>query len=159
MSAPLHIRYALVGTGWSSCVVEHEGTHIELSASYLSDALGNLVKAALAIASSFRTVEFGFDEEPGEYRWVLEANENNVLRFRLLEFQDLWGYKPNAEGRLLLDASITPIVFAKAVHACAAEVLQEHGEKGYAEKWAEHPFPTRELELLAEVIAGLENDA
>jgi hypothetical protein len=156
MSAPLHIRYSLVGTGWSSCVVEYEGFRIELSASYLSDALGNLVRAALAAASGFRTVEFGFDEEPGEYRWVLEATENNILRFRLLEFQELWGYKPNAEGRLMLDASTTPLAFAKAVHACATEALREHGEKGYAEKWAEHPFPTRELELLEEAIAGWE---
>lgn len=156
MTEALRISYAIVGTGWSECVVEVGAKRVEVSASYLSDALGNLVLSALAVAAGFRAIEFGFDEEPGEYRWVLEALDNNALRFRLLEFPDLWGHKSNDEGRLLLEASTTPVAFAKAVRACASAVLQEYGAKGYAEKWAEHCFPERELALLGEAIAGWE---
>lgn len=156
MNDPFRISYKLVGTGWSECTVQTGTCRAEVSASYLSDALGNLVLSALAVASGFRTVEFGFDEEPGEYRWVIEATDNNSVRVRLLEFPELWGHKANDVGRLLLEASITPLLYAKAVQTCAAAVLQEHGVKGYAEKWAEHPFPQQELELLGNAIAGWE---
>lgn len=156
MNDPLCISYTLAGTGWSKCVVEANDSRAELSASYLSDALGNLVLSAIAVASGFHTAEFGFDEEPGEYRWSLIAVDNNTIRLRLFEFEELWGNKPTASGRLHLETTLTPLAYAKAVHACAAAVQKEHGVAGYAEKWAEHPFPAHLLELLATSIARWE---
>ena len=152
----LSIDYKLTGAGWSACTLEARSAHIELSASYLSDALGNMLLSATAIASGFRTTEFGFDEEPGEYRWVVETLENNVTTLRILEFQELWGYKPNDAGRQIFEASTTPVQYAKAVHACASRVLEEYGLKGYTERWTEHPFPEKQLALLGEVISSWE---
>lgn len=156
MSEPLRISYALVGTGWSTCVVEAGSQRAEVTASYLSNALSNLVLSALSMASGFRTVVFGFDEEPGEYRWVLEVTDNNTVRLRLLEFPELWGHEPNEAGRLLLEVSTTPVAYAKAVQTCASAVLEQYGAAGYAEKWAEGSFPERELALLGAAIAGWE---
>lgn len=133
MAAPLRINYKLHGAGWSACTVEAEGQTIELSASYLSDALGNLVIAAYAIASGFQAAAFEITEEPGEYRWVLEARENSVLRLRILEFPRLWGFEPNESGKVLLDVLTTPLAFARAVHSGATDVLLEFGLKRYSQ--------------------------
>lgn len=156
MTDQLRISYKLVGTGWAECVVEANETRAELSASYLSDALGNLVLSAVAMASGFRTVEFGFDEEPGEYRWSIDVVDNNSIQLRVVEFPQLWGNEPTDTGRPLLVAITTPLAYAKAVHACATDVLKEYGINGYAKEWAEHPFPTQALELLGNAIARWE---
>ena len=46
---------------------------------------------------------------------------------------------------------------ARAVHRAATSVLEEYGENGYLEKWVEHPFPIRHLELLSEQLALPQN--
>ncbi|MFN7941118.1 MAG: hypothetical protein U0X73_05940 [Thermoanaerobaculia bacterium] len=153
MSESFRITYSLVATGWSKCIVESSDAHVELSASYLSDALGNLVLSGIAAASNFHSVEFGFDEEPGEYRWSVSSAENNAVRLRIFEFHELWGNKPTDSGRLLFEAVLTPLAYARAVYACAAAVLEEHGSNAYLEKWVEHPFPAQALELLAAAIS------
>lgn len=152
MNEPLRISYRLVGTGWSACTVQAGDARAELSASYVSDALGKLVLSAVAVGSGFRAVSFGFDEEPGEYRWVVEAEQNNLMRLRILEFQELWGHEPNDKGRCMFEFVTTPLVYAKAVAACAADVLQTYGLDGYNDKWASEPFPEPELVLLERVV-------
>lgn len=155
----LSIDYRLSGTGWSDCIVTAANGRCELTASYLSDALGNLVLAALGVISGFRTLSFGFDEEPGEYRWVIDAIDLNEIKLQVLAFDELWGSKPNSGGKLLFETTCRPIVFATAVEHAAATVLNVHGEEGYLEKWSEHPFPTRQLALLRERIGLLQNDS
>ena len=159
MNTPLRITYELVGTGWSACTIEAGDSRAELSGSYLSNALGNLVLSAVAVMSGFRTLEFGFDEEPGEYRWSIESTDMNAIRVRVLEFQELWGNTPTESGKLHLETITMPLIYAKAVYAAAASVLANHGLQGYAEKWAEHPFPERELALLGEAISARERAA
>lgn len=152
----LSIVYALVGTGWSRCTVKAEGHQVELSASYLSDALGNLVLAAIATLSGFRICTFGFDEEPGEYRWVIEAIDTNIVKVEVLEFSELWGKLPNSDGKLLITFKCAPLVFAKAVHEAALAVLNKYGVTGYNDKWSEYPFPERQVAVLGETIAAYE---
>jgi hypothetical protein len=153
MTHPLLIRCELVGTGWLSCVVSFEDCRAELSASYLSDALGNMLLFALAVSAGFRSVSFGMDEEPGEYRWVAELVEPNWLNLRILQFGQLWGSEPNSAGRLLFEAKVRPVILAEAIAEAAERVLQAHGLAGYAERWSEHKFPERELALLRYSIA------
>lgn len=154
MTQGLRITYELVGTGWSRCVVEYGEQRCEVSASYLSDALRNLVLFALAISSGFRSASFGMDEEPGEYRWLAELEEANLVKLRVLEFPELWGQKPNSMGKTLFEASFRPVVVAEAVVEAADRVLEAHGANGYRDKWAEHGFPERELTLLKASVAG-----
>jgi hypothetical protein len=156
MSEQIQISYSLPGTGWSKCMVETGHARTELSASYLSDALGNLVLSAITVASGFQTVEFGFDKEPGEYRWSICGMENNAIEVRIVEFQSRAANQATEMGRVLLSGITTRRDFARAVHLCATSVLDEYGVKGYAEKWAAHPFPERTLHLLGEAIADWE---
>jgi hypothetical protein len=156
MNTDLRITYELVGTGWSRCTIRADGNEVELTASYLSNALGQLVLSAIAIITGFRQTSFSFDEEPGESRWVLETVDINVIELSVFEFEELWGNKPNRDGTQLLALSLRPITYARAVCAAAHAVLAEYGADGYKQKWSEHSFPERELEILVEAIAAIE---
>jgi hypothetical protein len=113
-----------------------------LSASYFSDALRTLVLAANSVLAGFSTLPFGFDEVPGEFRWLITTPRYNEIQIEILQFPDLWGGRPGAEGNSLYRSRCRPIVFAKAVENAASKVLETYGESGYREKWVEHMFPT-----------------
>jgi hypothetical protein len=66
------ITYELTGHGWSECMIRVDERTVTVTASYLSDALGSLSDAVLAVLLGSRTAKASFDEEPGEYRWVLD---------------------------------------------------------------------------------------
>jgi len=153
---PLTIDYRLTGSGWARCSVRAETQHCELSASYLSDALGKLVVAAVAVLAGAHSISVGFDEEPGEYRWSVVHIDNALVRLTLLEFEELWGNQPDAEGKPILTFDCSPLSFAKAVQAAADAVLKEHGLAGYKERWNEHDFPSQELTMLRAGIAAWE---
>lgn len=86
----LTIEYRLTGSGWAECTIHADGRQCDVSASYLSDALGKLVLAGVAVLAGAQSVSVGFDEEPGEYRWAIVMTDNDVVRVDVLEFQELW---------------------------------------------------------------------
>src|SRR5690349_3731380 len=97
----IHIDYRLTGSGWAECVVSSDGESCQLTASYLSDALRNLVLAANSVLAGFSALTFGFDDEPGEFRWVITAPRLGEIQIEILAFPELWGGKPNADGEPL----------------------------------------------------------
>jgi hypothetical protein len=148
MAPMLKIDYRLVGSGWADCSVHANGRQCAISASYLSHALGRLVLAGIAILAGAHSVSVGFDEEPGEYRWALVMTGNGMLRVDILEFRQLWGNLPDAEGMALLTFSCSPLAFGRAVCAAADDVFTRHGLAGYKKQWGQHDFPVAELDLL-----------
>ncbi len=154
----LTIRYQLVGTGWAKCHVSDGLASCELSASYLSNPLYNLLLAATAAIAGFSALTFRFDEEPGEFRWVIRSPRLNEIDVEVLEFDELLGDKPDSEGRSLFKTRCLPMTFAQAVYSAAKSVLTEYGENGYIEKWAEHPFPTLQFQELGRLITEIEGD-
>ena len=78
MKKLINFIYDLVSTGWSKCILETENQKIELYASYLSDALGDLSFAIHETLSGEEYSRATFTEEPGEYRWVFKrVNDKN----------------------------------------------------------------------------------
>ena len=154
----LSIEYQLLKSGWAECTVRVGSTSQELTASYLSDALGNLVLAAAAMLAGMHSVATSFDEEPGEYRWVVARLNGTDISLQVLEFGELWGNKPNSEGKVLIQTICHPLVFGEAVYKAASSVLAAHGAAGYKERWQEHEFPCKQLELLASYIAARQHE-
>jgi hypothetical protein len=145
------VDYKLTGPGWAACSVSRDGESCEISASYLTDALGNLLLCAYGSISGFSLVAFGFDEEPGEYRWVVRQVGSNTISVEILSFHQLWGLLPDSEGKSLFSATCEPLEFAKAVLAAAEHVLSRHGVEGYLALWL-NPFPAKQFDLLRETI-------
>lgn len=145
--------YRITGLGWSECVVSDETQTCTVTASYLSDALGHLLIAASAVVSLFRRVTFSFEEEPGEYRWVITSLGMNEIQVEILDFQKSWSVKPDEAGSSVFKTNCLPDTFARAVFSAAQQVLSEYGETGYAEKWVEHPFPILQFRELERILA------
>ncbi len=136
------IEYTLTGVGWAECTVRSADQSCSVTASYLSDALESLVLAGQVVLAGFGRVSFSFNEEPGEFRWVINDYGPGAVDVEILEFDELWGEKPDSEGTLIFKTRCQRTVFAKAIAAAANDVLDKYGEQGYLKKWAEHPFPS-----------------
>ena len=153
----LTIDYRLTGSGWADCIVRAGERSCKLSASYVSDALGKLVLAAMAVLAGAHSVSVGFDVEPGEYRWSVVLTDGSTVRVSILSFQDLWGNLPDADGTPLLSISCAPLEFVKSVWEAAEVVLEKHGLADYRDRWG-HDFPSQELGLLRSYIAAWERN-
>lgn len=119
----------------------------ELTAPDVGDPLRNLLRAMLALAHGAPEVRVSWWEEPGEYRWVLNAPGRPVDVW-ILWFDDDSGKAQNADGQELLRASCARRSLVQAVAAGAQAVLDEHGLSGYRKLWDRNDFPAEDLKEL-----------
>ena len=137
LTMPISLHYELVGTGWSECQLTIGDKSVQVTASYLSDALESLCAAVLAIANGKEKEYARFDEEPGEYRWLLERQDADNVRIRILQFEDLWSNLPDEAGEVIFDAVCTVTELVQAVITALEYLYKTYGKKGYREKWLE----------------------
>ncbi|WP_221029978.1 hypothetical protein [Actomonas aquatica] len=149
-----NLHYTLVGTGWAEAVLDHDGESVAVSASYLSDALGDLARAAIAVVRGTGEVSFSFAEEPGEYRWILRKQSPGHHRLTLLEFDKLWGNRPDSAGTLLGEFTFESVEFGGMVLRTLAEVERMYGVSGYKERWVQYDFPHTEFATLRALLSA-----
>ena len=142
------IDYKLTGAGWSECALDVNGQTCTVTASYLSDALGELVRGVNHILSGGNEARFHFDEEPGEYRWIVGRLDAGAVSVRILEFPQLWGDRPDSEGKVVFDVTCPIHELARALLSSLNGLLTEYGLDGYQAKWLEAEFPLEEYKAL-----------
>ncbi|NUR94896.1 MAG: hypothetical protein HOV67_06490 [Kribbellaceae bacterium] len=144
----VRFEYRLPALGWGAGKLQIGPMAVELSASYLGDALGDLVRGALALARGSAEVRFAWAEEPGEFRWILERL-GEMLSVRVLWFDDgPFSSQTDERGIERLAATCDPAAFLRAIATGAAAVRDELGVDGYRRRWGEHDFPTEQLDQL-----------
>jgi hypothetical protein len=149
----LSIDYKLTGSGWAECTVADGDQSCTVTASYLSDAFGNLVLSAVAMLQWFNAVSFSFDEEPGEFRWLLWSRPNNSLELKILDGYDRdTNPARDDECKLLFSKMSTQVEFGDAVAKAGNTLLETHGEAGYFKRWVEYPFPTASFKQLVDLL-------
>jgi hypothetical protein len=148
------IDYKLTGAGWAECIVEANGQKASLSASYLSDALGELLRAAVNLLEGVRGNTVSFAEEPGEYRWRLIRVDSEQIHVSVLSFDKLWGNEPDEAGNLVFQTVCPVREFAAAVASAAQRILDEYGVDGYREQWVNYDFPTDRLLRIQDLLAS-----
>ena len=146
------VTYNLMGAGWSECIVDIDGHQAHISASYLSDAFGELLRAVANLLQGAGEDTVSFDEEPGEYRWRLVRVGSELVRVQIFSFKSLWGNEPDEAGEPVLDVVCPLASFAEAVATAAQRVLDEHGMDGYRDKWVEHGFPADRLAEIQQLL-------
>lgn len=152
------IDYKLTGHGWAECTIDINGTFCTTTASYLSDCLKGFIDATCAILKGDHEARFVFDEEPGEYRWILNSTSRDAVKITILAYDKLWGEMSDAEGKIIFETAISKHDFATELKASLDRLLAEHGLLGYEEKWDEHQFPVlsyQELCALLDVSSDL----
>jgi hypothetical protein len=154
MGSAVEFHYELTGSGWSECRISIGGARCEVTASYLSDALGEL---AFAVEDVLRwpgvDARAVFVEEPGEYRWrFIQAGEERV-RVKIIEFPD-WGEKDDERGKLIFDAECDRRSLGESVARELRRLLAVHGVHGYRRKWVENDFPMQRLLAIEALLSG-----
>jgi len=146
--------YRLVGTGWAEGWLAIGDEHVCLTASYLSDALGDLLAAVLLLLEDGAApVEVSWDEEPGEYRFVFVPEGDGTSAVTVLWFDELRSGRPNSDGRPILAATCKVADLAATVASGARAVLEEWGTTGYRRKWVDHDFPLPQLEQIEQTLS------
>src|SRR5947209_3710553 len=116
MSEKVSIQYDLGQNGWSRFQLIVGAASVVVGPfGYCTDALGDLVRTALMIATSAWRAEVSLDAEPMEWRLVAGPYWNPTqsswtdFRLRVLTFQYLADPpSPDAEGICLLEAQCSP---------------------------------------------------
>jgi hypothetical protein len=147
----MDFSYRLIGSGWAEARIADETSSVAIAASYLTDALGDLLSALASLKRGDSDSErFSWDGEPAEYRWILRANGDGV-DVSILWFHDISKPQHDEAGRAVFATHQPLAELVRAVSAGAARLFEEVGEDGYRERWVEHAFPTT---ALAELSSG-----
>ena len=133
------IAYRLDDAGWADCDVAIGSSTTTVEASYIGDALRDLVQATLAVVEGSPYAVARFLDEPGECRFVLEP-QGDQIRVRILEFPETFSEEPDGAGTVRLDAICALREFAEVILTATRAVLDTHGLQSYKEKWR-HQFP------------------
>ncbi|MBO9709120.1 MAG: hypothetical protein J7521_13010 [Caulobacter sp.] len=156
--APINIDYDLGEHGWSRFVLTVGDRNVEVGAfSYCTDALGDLLRAALTIASGGYRAETSFDGEPVEWRLILQrdwrAITPNTFDIKIVSFADIYARQPEAEGHLEFEAQVDGDAFARAIAHAAQTIWDQHGSDGYNRLWGgSEGFPLRALGALQRAL-------
>ena len=152
MAPAVDFHYELMGRGWSECRVSIGDVRCEVTASYLSDALGQLASAVEDVLRwpgvDARAV---FVEEPGEYRWRFVAAGEGRVRVRIIEYRD-WGGREDEAGKTIFDAECARRALGNAVAVELRRLLGVHGLRGYREKWVNNDFPSERLASIEKLL-------
>lgn len=156
MTEPLSIDYKLGHHGWSSFRLAVGETSTEVGEfGYCTDALGDLVRAALIVATSGDRAEVSFDGEPWEWRLIVDKDWKaptppREFRVRILVFPDISARSSEADGQIVFEALCAADAFARAVQTSAQVIWDEYGADGYNKAWLplRNGFPLRALQAL-----------
>jgi hypothetical protein len=141
-------EYSLSGHGWADAGIGIGAAHAALTASYLSDALGDLLHELRRLCALSEPVQVTWMMEPGEYRWLLTPDAEQV-HVRIVWFDD-WDL-PEDRGAEVLTGSCSLDELVRAIASGASRALHAVGEDDYNRRW-EHPFPASDLAALHEAL-------
>jgi hypothetical protein len=147
----ISISYDLGSHGWSSFRLTIGDNAIDVGPfGYCTDALGDLVRAALMLGTSDVRVEVSFDSEPREWRIIVDEGWKPELRLRILTFADASPVKwPEEKGQIIIEDRVTADGFARAVQKVGQEIWDTYGATGYNKAWiGRRGFPLRGLKAL-----------
>jgi hypothetical protein len=151
--------YKLDGAGWASATIVTPQKGVAFSPSYLSDALGDLVRAVVGIAKARRSQPpFVFEQrvewfgEPVGLDLIFETQQEGEVRLQLVEMPD---ESHRRTGRqVLFDDQIDFDIFARSVHGQTSQIFEALGANGYKEKWTLHEFPEDDMRMLGRLLDG-----
>jgi len=148
----IKFSYILLEFGWAECTVEIDERRITVSASYLSDALGDLSSAVVNLLRGELSASATFSEEPGEFRWQFDRQSQGIVRIRIFWNMPRWNGQVHDPSIPIFDAVCQVNSFAGQFVAELQRLLREFGEDGYRACWTEHDFPKKHLDELEQLL-------
>lgn len=142
----MELRFDLEHVGWAVARVSHAGQEAALTASYLGDALAELLAAVDDVLAGAGRAGASWCEEPGTYAWTLTRTGAD-LRVHVV-------WRPSSDpGETVFDATCPLADAAAGLAAGARSTLERYGEVDYWDRW-DHPFPVARLHAVERRLAG-----
>lgn len=148
-------QFELVGSGWAAATLRSGPATVRVRASYLGDALGDLLAATWTLLDGDDLARCSWWEEPGEYRWLFIRTGQQV-DLQILWFDELRANQPDEFGRLAFSTTQPLQRFAAATASGAAACLRTHGLQGYRAKWVDNDFPSDELAAIEAALGRVD---
>jgi hypothetical protein len=149
----MKVELSLVGIGWMAATLTDEHSSARVTASYLGDALNDLLLAVWTLIDGDQESRCSWWMEPGEYRWLL-ARQRDAASLRVLWFDGLWGHEPDEAGRLIFETTQSVASLGAAFAEAAEMLVDEHGGDGYRAKWMDGDFPAETLASIRLALAS-----
>jgi hypothetical protein len=161
-----HLQLVLSGPGWASLKIEVGTEHHTIDhISYLSDALGDLVRIGIDIATDKGWSFAQFFHEPGstilaaETGWWDDGQWVRGARLSAFAGKEFGGESPT--WRTLHESARDFVVhmadrdeLASLFLGCARDIFVRYGEDGYSAKWTgEKRFPRRAVAALEAALS------
>lgn len=143
--------YEVTGAGWSKALISDGEHRATVTASYLTDALRDLLDAVAAVAEGESESRCLWTEEPGEFRWVFRGAHGEV-EIQVIEFEQTYSREPDLDGTLRFRSTQPVGLVARRVAKSAQDLFDTLGPHGYKDRWIEHPFPSDALERLSRLL-------
>jgi hypothetical protein len=141
---------ALDAPGWADPVIESDGARLQMTASYLTDALGDLMGALLQLVNGSSSAQCCWAKDPGNWDWVfVRPNETEVevsIGFRDERSSGSW--LPDGTDEPRFHTRVTLVELVRAVVDGARRCFDSFGAEGFARQWIEHPFPALQVDAL-----------
>lgn len=141
--------YDLGTAGWSTATVSDGAHTLTLTAPYLSDALGDLTRAVIALLQGAEEATLAWQEEPGVIEWRFERQGDDV-GVHIMRFDDTTSYR-RSQARPGEPAFSARCPLTRLGGEVLDELWRIHdtvGVEGYKERWKQHPFPLQEYRQL-----------
>lgn len=140
----VRLEYELTGHGWAAATLSDGDTSVEITASYLADALGELSRAVIALLKGASNARVAWAEEPGEYDWVFER-QNDRVALRVLSFANEASTASDELGEVVFETDCRLKHLAGQLKSQLQALLESVGTEGYERACINHPFPLAEV--------------
>ncbi|MBI4751153.1 MAG: hypothetical protein HY774_21965 [Acidobacteria bacterium] len=145
----MKFQYILHRAGWATAILSCQDQTIEMTVSYLHDSLRNLASAVIALLNGATEVSVIFMDEPGEHRLVLRRKDQTTVSLEVRWYEDWYSWGIGSSDFETLLSGVTRLTHLRGqVLSAMKQILDEHGEIGYKQKWCLHEFPMEELRQL-----------
>jgi len=141
------VGFSLHDLGWADVSLQiGPDVYTIASASYTTDALGDLVRFALMLVVGGVAAECSFDLEPTEMR-LRGVSDGVTVHLSVYGFDSIHLDRPIEAGAREFYATCRVVDLGRAVALAADAVLSQEGGTGFKARWTED-FPTRALVAL-----------
>jgi len=141
----IDFEFRLFGVGWGEGRLVIGDSSVIVVASYLSDALGDLLSALRSLTEGAADANASWYDEPGEVQWVFGRDGPSVH----VQVVNVGATR----SRRWLDEQVPLVELMRAFAEGARGVVSRHRVSGYEEVWARHPFPTADLDALEDWLS------
>ena len=166
MIDPVSMNYKMQKHGRASLTLTVGTSHVEIAEfGYCTDAIGDLIRAALPMATGASFTFVSPDGEPREWRILVGAEEcwsprSKLVPLQVRTFPEAGARQVANKGSIIFEAEVHRDGFARAVLAAALKVLELHGVDEYARAcdFAFADYPLRALRAFETALSTMEPD-